>query len=288
MQIRVASPQGGVYEPRHLSYSTVNGYRMCGKQFELTRVLQLEEKPGLAAIAGNAVHSATEVFDLKDWDEFDAEQEFLRAWDEQVKDRQKRSPSFKVEDYTATGRAAAAYGGKRNIAWWMDNGPGMVEKYIADREAKPEWIIPDIDGKPAVELELLFTIPGMTLPIKGFIDRVFVFPTGEFAVVDLKTGRIPETVEQLGLYRVGMGIQHGIWPNWGYWWSPEKGFVGPIDLTAWSPERFTALFSQSINGINAQVFLPKVANNCPNWCGVSRYCAAANGEKAKGVDSLAV
>lgn len=52
------------YEPAHLSYSTVNGYRSCGKRFELSKVMRVEEKPGLAALGGNAVHVATEKFDL--------------------------------------------------------------------------------------------------------------------------------------------------------------------------------------------------------------------------------
>lgn len=55
------------YEPAHLSFSTVSGYRMCGKKFELAKVLRLEEKPGLAAIGGNAVHTATEQYDLGLW-----------------------------------------------------------------------------------------------------------------------------------------------------------------------------------------------------------------------------
>lgn len=55
------------YEPGHLSFSTVSGFRMCGKKFELGKVLRLEEKPGLAAIGGNAVHSCTEAFDKGEW-----------------------------------------------------------------------------------------------------------------------------------------------------------------------------------------------------------------------------
>jgi hypothetical protein len=51
------------YRPAHLSYSTVSGYRMCGAKFYFTKVLRLEEKPGLAAIAGNAVHTASERVD---------------------------------------------------------------------------------------------------------------------------------------------------------------------------------------------------------------------------------
>lgn len=55
------------YEPAHLSFSTVSALRMCGKKFELTKILRKEEKPGLAAIGGNAVHVATEQYDLGLW-----------------------------------------------------------------------------------------------------------------------------------------------------------------------------------------------------------------------------
>lgn len=51
------------YEPRHLSYSTISAYRMCGAKFFFQKVLQLEERPGLAALGGNAIHAATEQVD---------------------------------------------------------------------------------------------------------------------------------------------------------------------------------------------------------------------------------
>lgn len=51
------------YEPAHLSYSTVNGYRDCAKRFYLQKVAKLEQQPGFAAIGGNAVHAATEMLD---------------------------------------------------------------------------------------------------------------------------------------------------------------------------------------------------------------------------------
>ena len=57
----------GTYEPKHLSYSSLNTYRFCGKQFQLSKVLQLEERPGLASIGGNAVHTASE---WVDWAEY--------------------------------------------------------------------------------------------------------------------------------------------------------------------------------------------------------------------------
>lgn len=69
----------GSYEPQHLSFSTVNGYRGCGKRFELQKVLRLEEKPGLAAIGGNAVHKASEDYDLGKWVPSSNEVDIVRA-----------------------------------------------------------------------------------------------------------------------------------------------------------------------------------------------------------------
>lgn len=51
------------YQPAHLSYSTINSYRMCGAKFRFEKVLRLEQRPGLAAIGGNAVHVASERID---------------------------------------------------------------------------------------------------------------------------------------------------------------------------------------------------------------------------------
>lgn len=205
------------------------------------------------------------------------EQKFREAWDAEVADRQKRSPSFKPEQFTATGRASAKYGGKRNIQWWADNGPQMVQDWIDWRE-KTGWQILDIAGKPCVEIELNFTLPNMDMPIKAFVDRIFVLPTGEVAVVDLKTGRTPEVPEQLGLYRVGLGLTFDLWPSWGYWWSPGgKGHSQPLDLTDYTPEYFAEDFEAAIRGINAGSFLAAPANNCKAWCGVARYCKAVGG-----------
>jgi hypothetical protein len=213
---------------------------------------------------------------------------FNKAWDEEIEKRKQQSPSFDVSDYTATGRASAKYGGKRNELWWRENGPQMVQDYIDWREAHPNWSIPEIGGKPAIELELRFTLPGMDMQVLAFVDRVFATPTGEFGVFDLKTGRTPETPEQLGLYRVGLGLCFDIWPEWGWFWSPGgKGHGQPLDLTMYTPEYFSALFQQAIAGINAGAFLPQPANNCKAWCGVSRFCMSVNGPEAKGHDPLA-
>ena len=131
---------------------------------------------------------------------------FKDCWNEEIEKRQEQSPSFTPDQYVATGRASAEYGGKRNEKWWLDNGPDMIDRWVAWRE-KNQWTIWDVDGVPAIEMECRFTLPG-DIYVLAFIDRVFVTPTGEIVVVDLKTGRSPETPEQLGLYATAINVHN--------------------------------------------------------------------------------
>lgn len=47
----------------HASYSSLTAFTHCGKAYQLSRVLHLEEAPGLARLGGSAVHAATEFLD---------------------------------------------------------------------------------------------------------------------------------------------------------------------------------------------------------------------------------
>ena len=215
---------------------------------------------------------------------------FKLAWEAHTSERQFYSPSFTPDQYIVTGKASAQYGGKRNGAWWLDNGPVMVEKYRTWRQ-ETGWDLWETEPgvAPAIELELNFRLPG-DIPIKAFIDRVFVLPTGELAVVDIKTGsRMPEWPEQLGLYATGLEIQYGIRPTYGYYWDAHKGTHGlPLTLDMYTADYLAALYQDAIRGINSNSFIPKPANACHNWCGQARNCAAVNGEDAHKNDPLLI
>jgi putative RecB family exonuclease len=269
------------WRPPHLSYSTVSGYRDCGMRTKLQKVLKIEQRPGIAALGGNAVHTATEWYDLstiapEEYTWQGAEPAFKTAWAVEVEQRRQQSPSYNVEDYVATGRASAEYGGKQNVQWWMDNGPGMVQNWIDWRDENQWAIWEEPDGLPAVELELNITLPN-GIPVKMFLDRVMVTPAGQLAVVDIKSGRTPETAEQLGLYATAMELTYGpaYRPAWGYFWDARKGVhSSPHLLDAYTPDYFAGVYEEAVKGMNAGCFLAKPANNCFSWCGVRDACPA--------------
>lgn len=266
------------WTPPHVSHSTIDGYATCGMRTKLQKVYQLEQHPMYAGTGGNAVHTGTELYDQGD--ERDPQALFLEGWEKAVEKNKEYSPNFPVEDYILTGKAAVKYGGKRNFEWWMDNGPLMVQRWIDWRRDNPDWHIwEDPDGVPAIELKLSYTLPN-GIVVLGYIDRVMVTPAGQLAPVDIKTGRSPETAEQLGGYRVGMLLTFGemFAPDWGYWWDAAKGqHSSPLDLTMYTPDYIGERYAEAISGINAGCFLAKPANNCKAWCGVSRFCSAVGG-----------
>ena len=211
---------------------------------------------------------------------------FQEGWDHYYEERRKQSPSFDIADYTVTGRASAKYGGRKNHDWWADNGPRMVQNYV-DWMLKNQWTIwTTPEGQPGVELGLNFVLPG-DIMVKAFVDLMMVTPVGELVVVDAKTGRLPESGEQLGLYATGVQLIHGVRPQWGFYWDADKGVHSqPYNLDRWTPEFLAAMYEEDIAGINAGSFPAKPANGCHNWCGFSNVCATVGGADALGVDPL--
>lgn len=54
-----------VTEPAHLSWSQLSTWSHCPKSYQLSKVLGLAERPGIARAGGHAVHAAIEAFNLK-------------------------------------------------------------------------------------------------------------------------------------------------------------------------------------------------------------------------------
>ena len=274
----------GGYEPKHLSWSTYDSYSSCGERQRLQKVLMLEQRPNWGSVGGTGVHDSVEVIEahgpdlgpLADWHGFfDTTVLFNEQFDAALQATLERSPSFGKNDW----HVSQNRGNPKNEDWWRTEGPKMLDRYIAWRQ-QTAWTV------WGIEVECNFTLPG-DIPIKAFIDNVSILPTGQAAVVDVKTGKIPDTPGQLGLYKVALKTLFDMDVQWGFFWDAKKGSHGqPIDLSQYTPEFMADLFEQAIAGHNAGVFLPKPQMNCATWCGVARYCKAVGGELADTVPSV--
>lgn len=258
--------------PSHLSYSQVSTWLHCGEQYRLTRIAGAEEHPSWWLSGGSAVHDATEEYDKGGLDEiFDPQVEFAAAFE-------KRRPS--MEGRFAGLQPRSSGRGKEDDAWWLANGPQMVQSWI-DWRAEEGWMPLHLTatGSQAVEVDVSGVIGDV--PVKAYLDRVLVNLDGEAAIVDIKTGsRTPDSALQLGMYSYLLEQTTGLRVTTGGYWMARKGIVPEWnDLTKYTPR----LLEQFVTGLakarNIGLYVPKITPMCKS-CGVNYACAAVGGEES--------
>jgi len=201
-------PANHVPLPAHLSYSQVTSMLHCGESWRLSRGLHMPEAPAWALVGGSAVHKASEEFD---WDQdTNPHTLFEHAFEDCIQAEIDKAPADFTDPATwrASGRRSKAFPDKENEAFWRANGPTFVANWINWRANSPLEIWRDDAGKMAVELEATVELAGF--PVKVFIDRVMVGPSG-LVIVDLKSGaNMPKDGMQLAHLRARH--QSGIQP----------------------------------------------------------------------------
>lgn len=277
-----------------LSYSSLNSYIECGERWRLEKGRGKTSGSWYATVAGKVIHAATEAYDRGETSipDFD----FLMNFPEAVKEEEARGVVLRASQ--KKGMASTTWAGGplgKDFDWWMQYGPQIVNLYPAWRDEHPEWEIAKVVDKktgeeiPAIELELWINFGSE--PSMGFIDRVFRHAdTGEYLIVDIKTGRLPVSDLQLADYGVGLEENYGIKATWGaFWhpWQPRKvagqeqkpltsGLTDAVDLTAYSRAFLESRYEMARDGIMAGVFLPNVSMMCKG-CGVRKFCRAKAG-----------
>ena len=260
---------------QHASYSSISSWSQCGLKYKLTKIDGYLEQPAWWSVGGSAVHKATEWWDIGAHQELSTEDLFVAAFSDEVKQQEK---------FTLTKCDTWRSSRNQDEAWWMANGPGMVQTYIDWRE-QTRWQILDIpgsDGQPdliGVELPVDVELGGM--PLKGYIDRVFATAAGEVVILDIKTGaRKPDSALQLGFYRAGLELQYGITADLGGYFMNRKK-AGEQLIVEGLQQYTTAYVSRFVAGFKSAresgVFLPHVTSFCKS-CGVAAQCWAVNPE----------
>lgn len=286
---------------KRLSYSSISSYAECGERFKLSRAYHLDRQTWFTTVLGTTVHYMTEQHDLgnpvpKFLDQFKHDLEVERDKGNEVKASGRE------------GKELSWSGGpnKKDYEWAVTYGPQMFDAYVQWRKDTPNWEIPTVigqDGNTVPAIELGFNIEAGGIPIRGYIDRVFVDNvTGSVIVYDLKTGALPKSPIQAVTYKVGLKRAYGVdaqfavfagpYQRYRYEEGPRGGKKKIPDGIAWgnppeqmhelgqyTEEYLDYLYEKSALGIEMGIFLPSPSQYC-GGCPVRKYCRAQGGDKA--------
>lgn len=177
----------------------------------------------------------------------------------------------------AAGRPTKATPNGEDGTWWRTNGANMVHAYYTWRIQNPNLRLWEINGTPAVEMEVSCTLPG-DVTVKGFLDRVFEDKhTGDLVIVDLKTGKTQPPPIQLAFYRLMLFQTLNVDATWGAYWMARNGTLStPVNLQQYSMEMVARWIRDVKKAIDLSVYVPHIGQNC-SWCGVIAHCYVHTG-----------
>lgn len=274
-------------EVAHLSYSGAFAtYGECPKRYDLSYLMDAPRKGAVWFVGGSAVHRATEEWDLAEvrGESIDLPAVWRRVFNEELDRAKVGDPD--VLGWRKAGVKKDNPQGEDATHWYVHLGPKLVQAYIAWRRRSgwAIWVTPD--GEPAIELDLGGTLPGMSVPFKGFADRIFHDPVFDaLRLVDLKTGtRKPETGLQLGVYGAATTHRYGVAVATGAAFMNRQGTLSDAwSLAKYTPEYVGANFEQTYQAIRSGYFVPREGRQC-GMCDVSTSCFTNSGPLAAEYD----
>ena len=203
----MAEPVGGVAAglpaPEHprrrpaLSPSRAGDFKACPLLYRLRAVDRLPEPPSPAAVRGTLVHTVLEeMFGRPAGERTPARtvQEVPSAWSRMVGECPELAAMLPPED----------------VVGWLESAKSLVRSYFTLED--PRRFEPQ-----ACEFAIEIDSPD-GVPLRGYIDRLDLAPTGELRIVDYKTGRSPgpdfegAALYQLKFYALMIYRLHGVVP----------------------------------------------------------------------------
>jgi putative RecB family exonuclease len=260
----------------YVSHSALNTWLSCGWQFYLSRIQHVPEQPSYWLAGGKAVHEATEYYDrmFHNTDQqsaFNSRAAFEANWEINYKGADNGM------EWRAGGRATKANPNKEDAAWWLEAGPKMVDFWTQFRQDSGFNMYQLPDGSEAIETELNQEVGGV--PLKAFLDRLMVAPTGELIVVDIKTSsREPASLTQLGIYAILVEKTIGVRPSLGSYFMARTGeLTAPQSLDRYTEARLGSWAKGFELAMENKIFIPQVSTMC-GTCSVNAACYAVGGK----------
>lgn len=269
----------------HVSHSQMTQWLRCGKSYELNRIKQAPRVPAVWLASGVALH---EVIDQINRDSVTGEQTDIKAmWDRvygEITERIEEETGVPREHWKRAGRVSKDKPNKEDSLWWGIEGYKQLVAYKRWLSESGNRVYTDGD---AIYSEYETTAQFGDVTVKGFLDAVMVDPNGEPFVMDAKSGtRVPTNQMQLGLYAAALKLNGGPTVTRGAFMMTRNGELTDFfDLTKYTPEYFTPLFSGLRAGLDAGIFLPNPGDAC--WtCDVKDACFTAGGIDSWKFDTL--
>lgn len=165
-----------------VSYSQLNTYERCPRQYMYGSVLNLRGRQTRYALSGNVIHQVLE--------------EFYKSF--------KHAKDAKLDDLLALYDAAfasAEFDNELERRQHREDGLAMMEAFFAEESKRTT---------EPVRLEQWFEFDLGTVKVRGRIDRIDRHPDGRFEVIDYKTGRVESRKAyatenlQLPIYAIAM------------------------------------------------------------------------------------
>lgn len=157
-----------------LSPSRAGDFMNCPLLFRFRTIDKLPEPPDANLVRGTGIHLVLEKLFQRPPAErtlTNAVASIPQAWAELQESRSEAQELFGPGDEAA-------------LAEWLASYEPLLEGYFAVEDPT------DLIGQTRKEAEVTYTLDG-DIPLRGFVDRIDIAPTGEVRIVDYKTGKSP-------------------------------------------------------------------------------------------------
>lgn len=264
--------EDGPKGPSHISYSQYNTYTRCPRSWYLGKIRQAEEKQTWYIPIGTAVHDMVEDY---------------------LKDPQKR---ILTEDYMYP-LIEKQMLIEPDLSKWMAGGPEadpvVEEKALQKVTECFERAVEELDAVDVweVEYDASDRLPGLSVPIKAFVDIIGEHKTKGPVIWDWKTGSTKPGNFQLETYAAllksaGKPFSEDAWPDFqGRYMMISPTYTSTtryVDLSEVDPEEVGKKYQAVYDRMQEKLYQANAGFNC-GYCFQAENCLVNKGMTKRAV-----
>lgn len=252
------------------SVSQLKLYRQCSLSWKFQKFDKIKNQPAAWLPQGTAFGYVAEVWEKSNrLMQIPQQREiYFDKFDEEINKYKEIQPD--LNQWLTMGRTKI----QNDIDNRRERGWEQWERY-RDRALTEEWRPWELpDGTPGAEVKFALETPFGLL--RGAVDLVKEWPTGEITVNDLKTGNREKSSIQLAIYRLVLNEIFGLDITRGsFYYAKDDTYSDMLDLTSLDNEYLKGEFESMERGIDNRVFNANVGDHCA-LCPAKNNCKEYN------------